>query len=53
VHSILVITAKVITTEDRGRLNGYVSTIMAKTEFSLEHFPSEVRRAMSGRHVEI
>jgi len=50
---ILVITAKVITTEDRGRLNGYVSTIMAKTEFGLEHFPSEVRRAMSGRHVEI
>jgi PAS domain S-box-containing protein len=50
---ILVVTAKMITAEDRARLSGYVSTIMTKTEFGLEHFSSEVRRAMAGRHVEI
>jgi CheY-like chemotaxis protein len=49
---ILVVTAKMITAEDRAMLKGYVSTIMTKTDFGLEHFSSEVRRAMAGRHVE-
>ena len=46
---ILVVTAKQITAEDRARLNGYVTTILEKTEFSHDHFTAEVRRAMSGR----
>jgi CheY-like chemotaxis protein len=50
---ILVVTAKWITDEDRARLNGYVSTIMSKTEFGLEHLSSEIRRAMAGRSVEV
>jgi CheY-like chemotaxis protein len=46
---ILVVTAKQVTAEDRKRLNGYVATIMEKTEFSRHRFIAEVRRAMSGR----
>jgi len=48
---ILVVTAKEITAEDRVKLNGYVTTIMGKTEFNLDRLTSEVRRAMSGRAV--
>ena len=48
---ILVVTAKQITAEDRAKLNGYVTTIMEKTEFSRDRFTAEVRRAMSGRRV--
>jgi CheY-like chemotaxis protein len=48
---ILVVTAKVITTEDRAKLSGYVTTIMEKTEFDRDQFTAEVRRAMSGRLV--
>jgi CheY-like chemotaxis protein len=46
---IIVVTAKDVTPEDRTKLNGYVTTILAKTELEFEHFRSEVRRAMSGR----
>jgi CheY-like chemotaxis protein len=48
---ILVVTAKRITAEDRTKLSGYVRTIMEKTEFDLDRFTAEVRRAMSGREV--
>jgi PAS domain S-box-containing protein len=48
---ILVVTAKQITAEDRAKLNGWVSTIMEKAEFSRERFTAEVRRAMVGRKV--
>jgi PAS domain S-box-containing protein len=46
---ILVVTAERITVEHRTRLNGYVTTIMEKGDFDHDHFPAEVRRAMSGR----
>jgi PAS domain S-box-containing protein len=48
---ILVVTAKQITAEDRAKLNGAVTTILEKTEFSRDRFIAEVRRAMSGRNV--
>ena len=50
---ILVITAKRITTEDRDRLSRYVTAIMEKAEFDGERFTAEVRRAMSGRQVDV
>jgi CheY-like chemotaxis protein len=48
---ILVLTAKQITGEERAKLNGYVATILEKTDFDGAHFTAEVRRAMSGRHL--
>jgi CheY-like chemotaxis protein len=48
---ILVVTAKQVTAEDRVRLNGYVTTILEKSEFNGDRFMAEVRRAMSGRDV--
>jgi PAS domain S-box-containing protein len=48
---VLIVTAKQITADDRAKLNGHVTTIMEKTEFSRERFIAEVRRAMSGRRV--
>jgi PAS domain S-box-containing protein len=48
---ILVVTAKLITEEDRATLNGYVVTIMETTEFSRDRFVAEVERALSGRRV--
>jgi CheY-like chemotaxis protein len=48
---ILVVTAKLITAEDRATLNGYVVTIMETTEFSRDRFVAEVERALSGRRV--
>jgi PAS domain S-box-containing protein len=48
---ILVVTAKHITEEDRGRLNGYVLSIMEKANFDRDRFIGEVRRAMAGRRV--
>jgi CheY-like chemotaxis protein len=47
---ILVVTAKHVTAEDRERLNGYVLSIMEKSDFDRERFVAEVRRAMAGRH---
>jgi CheY-like chemotaxis protein len=46
---VIVVTAKEITPDDRSRLNGYVLTIMEKSNFDRNHFTAEVRRAMSGR----
>jgi PAS domain S-box-containing protein len=46
---IMVVTAMELSHEDRGRLNGYVTTVLAKTELEVQHFRGEVRRAMSGR----
>jgi len=48
---ILVVTAKDITAEDRTRLNGFVTAILEKTEFSRDRLVAELRRAMSGRRV--
>jgi PAS domain S-box-containing protein len=46
---ILVVTAKVITAEDRAALSGNVAAIMEKFEFRRDRLTIEVRRAMSGR----
>jgi len=46
---IFIVTVKQITTEDRKKLSGFVTTIMENAEFDNERFTSEVRRAMSGR----
>ncbi len=46
---IMVLTAMELSIEDRSKLNGYVTTVLAKTQLELEHFRAEVRRAMSGR----
>ncbi|HEY1537246.1 MAG TPA: response regulator, partial [Polyangiaceae bacterium] len=46
---IMVLTAMELSHEERSKLNGYVTTVLAKTELELEHFRAEVRRAMSGR----
>jgi DNA-binding response OmpR family regulator len=46
---VIIVTSKEITSEDRVRLNGYVTTIMNKTELDPDCFTDEVRRAMAGR----
>ena len=43
---ILVLTAKDLTTEDRARLNGNVSTILAKSNFDAGELLAELRRAL-------
>jgi CheY-like chemotaxis protein len=48
---VIVVTSKEITSEDRVRLNGYVMTIMNKTDLDPDCFTDEVRRAMAGRRV--
>jgi CheY-like chemotaxis protein len=48
---ILVVTAKLITAEDRARLSRSVTTIMEKAGPDPDRFIAEVRRAMSGRQV--
>jgi len=48
---ILIVTAKEISADDRAKLNGYVKRIMEKTEFDLNRFTAEVRRAMAGREL--
>ncbi len=45
----IVIIADRITDQDRAKLTGYVAAIMEKTEFDIDLFAAEVRRAMSGR----
>jgi PAS domain S-box-containing protein len=47
--TILIVTAMAITSEERERLNGYVSAIMQKGGFDGGRFAAEVRRAVSGR----
>jgi PAS domain S-box-containing protein len=46
---VIVVTSKEVTSEDRVRLNGYVTTIMNKGDLDPECFTDEVRRAMAGR----
>jgi CheY-like chemotaxis protein len=46
---VIVMTAKRVTAADRERLDGSVTTIMAKGNFDRGRFGAEVRRAMSGR----
>jgi signal transduction histidine kinase/DNA-binding response OmpR family regulator len=46
---IMIVTAKTVTRADRAKLNGFVTTIVEKDEFSRDRFAAEVRRAMSGR----
>jgi PAS domain S-box-containing protein len=46
---IMVLTAMQLTAEERQKLNGHVTAVLAKTELELEHFRAEVRRAMLGR----
>jgi len=48
---ILVVTAKQMTETERMRLNGYVTAIIEKTQYSSDQFAIEVHRAMSGRLV--
>ena len=47
---IVVVTAKRITPDDRVKLNGFVSAIMEKADFTAGRFAIEIRRAMTGRH---
>lgn len=44
---IIVVTSKMITAEDRQRLNGDVQAILEKAEFRYEMLASEVRRALT------
>ncbi len=46
---ILVVTSRKITADDRTRLNGFVSAIVRKGDFSPSRIREEVRRAMAGR----
>jgi CheY-like chemotaxis protein len=46
---VLIMTAKVVTPEDRAQLDGYVVGIMEKGEFDRVGFAAEVRRALAGR----
>ena len=44
---VIVLTAKVITPEDRRRLNGHILQILEKAGFQAERFLGEVHRALS------
>jgi CheY-like chemotaxis protein len=48
---IVVVTAKVITADDRAKLSRSVTTIMENAGPDPDRFIAEVRRAMSGRQV--
>ena len=50
---ILIVTSKLVATEDRERLSGYVTSIMEKADFDADRFAAEIRRAMAGRAVEV
>jgi CheY-like chemotaxis protein len=50
---VIILTAKGITADDRAKLSGSATTIMEKAEFDRERFTVEVRRALSGRQVEV
>lgn len=49
--SIIVLTAKTLTAEDRERLKGFITTVLDKSEFDRDRFTAEVRRAMSRRQM--
>jgi len=46
---IVVVTSQNLTAADRDRLNGHISEIVGKSEFSAEHFVGEVQRALQRR----
>ena len=46
---IVVVTAQNLTAADRTRLNGHISDIVGKSQFSAERFVGEVRRALAQR----
>jgi CheY-like chemotaxis protein len=46
---ILVVTSKQVTAEERGRLNGHVTTVIEKTAFDSERFMAEVRLVSGNR----
>jgi CheY-like chemotaxis protein len=46
---IMIVTSKMVSPEDRARLNGYVTTIMETAAFDPGQLWAEVRRAMAGR----
>ncbi|HEY0670843.1 MAG TPA: response regulator [Longimicrobiales bacterium] len=48
--SIIILTAKHLTPDDRDKLNGFVTTVLEKSDFDRRRFTAEVRRAMSRRH---
>ena len=48
---VIVVTAKQITTEDRDKLNGFVMSVVEKSEFDRERFGAEVQRAMALRRI--
>jgi CheY-like chemotaxis protein len=43
---IIIVTSKLLTTEDRRKLNGHVETILEKSGFRYETLIAEVRRAL-------
>jgi CheY-like chemotaxis protein len=47
--SIIVVTAKHLTADDRHKLNGYITTVLEKSDFDHGRFTAEVRRAMARR----
>jgi signal transduction histidine kinase/DNA-binding response OmpR family regulator len=46
---IVVVTAQNLTIADRARLNGHISDIVGKSQFSAERFVGEVQRALARR----
>ncbi|HEX6720212.1 MAG TPA: response regulator [Burkholderiaceae bacterium] len=46
---IVVVTAQNLTAADRTRLNGHISDIVGKSQFSAERFVGEVQRALARR----
>jgi len=46
---VLIVTAKILTDEDRRSLNGHVLRVMEKAEFNHGRFINEVRRALRRR----
>ncbi|HET9205490.1 MAG TPA: response regulator [Burkholderiaceae bacterium] len=46
---IVVVTAQNLTVADRTRLNGHISDIVGKSQFSAERFVGEVQRALARR----
>jgi PAS domain S-box-containing protein len=49
--AIIVVTAKHLTADDRHKLNGYITTVLEKSDFDHNRFTAEVRRAMARRQL--
>jgi CheY-like chemotaxis protein/anti-sigma regulatory factor (Ser/Thr protein kinase) len=50
---IIVMTAKVVTSEDRAALNGHVVRVLQKSEFNREGFLKEMRAALAANGAEV